>query len=881
MKKSQRKNHGAPQGGSRLTPPVLFLAFFTLYLHTAAPHFLFDDNSEFIAAAHTLGITHPPGYPPFLLATKLFSRLAPGAEAFSANLIGAFFGALAVVMVCALARSIGCGRWAAVAAAALFGVSRAFWSQSVQAELYAPNAFFTALCLWLAVGIRGRADAKRLLLLAVALAAGMIFHYSTLLLIPVILIFLLLRRALPLTPALAAAGALTALALFTCLLYLPLRSATLPDIHWGAPEEPGGFVEHVRGVKTMRGWQVVTPAERWEFIKDYGRQLLVQFSPLLLILAVPGLILAFIRRLGLLLLGLYALNLLVFIFYLNYIYSELAVYVLSVFYIPSHMLVVLFIALGVQTVSDFLRSHSFTPAPLTGLVLLLVLISAARNYAWTNHNNHTVAYHYADNMLDTVERDGILFAPIEVEAFPIAAVRTISNRRPDITVYGLHGKRGEDVYKVGKLEVPYEDRKTITGVESFILKHRIDLVPIYYTLRRPFEGVPDFTIYADGIIYRVNAPRNEIYVESPWQNYNTDGVSHDNTTTDYVTRSVISKYGMRRAENLLQMNLIDRAFAEIEGVLEYNPRSRFVHFFAANIYLALDRISEATEEYEKALEVPPEHVEIGMDTVAIYNNLSSLYGRLGRNDEAIRMVEEAVRLAPDMPVLRVNLGKTYWHNDRYADAAEQLEEAVHLGERDASIYNILGICYEELKKYDRAEENYLNALRADPDYIDAYRDAGHFFAYIRKDAEKAIPLLTRYIELVPATPERFELLMSLALLHYDLKHWDDSFKFFALALQARQDIPRDTSSRIFAHIGVCLDGVGKHDDAVRSYEKSLFLNEDNPMAHRNLGLLLSKDPAMHARALTHLRRYLSLNPDADDRQEILNKIRLLEITMGN
>src|SRR3972149_5463868 len=83
---------------NHLLPAALFVLFFGLSLHTAAPYFLFDDNPEFIAAAHTLGITHPPGYSLFILITKLFTHLAPGAEAFSANCVGVFFGALAVGM---------------------------------------------------------------------------------------------------------------------------------------------------------------------------------------------------------------------------------------------------------------------------------------------------------------------------------------------------------------------------------------------------------------------------------------------------------------------------------------------------------------------------------------------------------------------------------------------------------------------------------------------------------------------------------------------------------------------------------------------------------------------------------------------------------------
>ena len=109
---------------------------------------------------------------------------------------------------------------------------------------------------------------------------------------------------------------------------------------------------------------------------------------------------------------------------------------------------------------------------------------------------------------------------------------------------------------------------------------------------------------------------------------------------DYVTRSVITKYSVRRSEGYLQKKETHQALEVIEEVLEFNPRSRFLHATAAGIYLAVGELLKAQEEYEKALEVPPEHVEVSVDTVAIHSNLSFIYGRMGRQEDALRMMEQ-------------------------------------------------------------------------------------------------------------------------------------------------------------------------------------------------------------------------------------------------
>ena len=78
---------------------AVFAVCFFLYLATAPPEFLFDDNPEFIASSYTLGVTHPPGYPLFSLCGRLFAFLAPGAVPLAVNLFAAFAGALGVALL--------------------------------------------------------------------------------------------------------------------------------------------------------------------------------------------------------------------------------------------------------------------------------------------------------------------------------------------------------------------------------------------------------------------------------------------------------------------------------------------------------------------------------------------------------------------------------------------------------------------------------------------------------------------------------------------------------------------------------------------------------------------------------------------------------------
>ena len=68
-----------------------------VYVATLAPDVTFWDAGEFIAAAHTLGIPHPPGTPLFVIALNAWARAFPWLSfAVATNLFSAVCTAAAI-----------------------------------------------------------------------------------------------------------------------------------------------------------------------------------------------------------------------------------------------------------------------------------------------------------------------------------------------------------------------------------------------------------------------------------------------------------------------------------------------------------------------------------------------------------------------------------------------------------------------------------------------------------------------------------------------------------------------------------------------------------------------------------------------------------------
>src|SRR5436189_5391015 len=147
-------------------PPYLMAACVSLgalilYVLTLAPTTQFWDTSEYITAAYTLGIPHPPGNPLFVLMAHVFGLL-PVARAYAepTNLFAAVTSAISAGCWFLIAerwlRSFVPVLWprriAALAGALVSATAFTVWNQSVVNEkVYTLSLLSIALILWLIV----------------------------------------------------------------------------------------------------------------------------------------------------------------------------------------------------------------------------------------------------------------------------------------------------------------------------------------------------------------------------------------------------------------------------------------------------------------------------------------------------------------------------------------------------------------------------------------------------------------------------------------------------------------------------------------------------------------------------------------------------------
>jgi hypothetical protein len=440
-----------------LPPLTLAVSLFFIYARTLAPGLSWanngSDGGDLIAAAATGGVAHPSGYPLYLLLARAFQFLPLGSLAFRTNLMSALATVLAAVLIYAIvagsrtpsgARAAWLG---AMAAGYAFGLAPLVWSQAVITEVYALQAFLTALILYLytrpvrpAEDSQKKGDTWRGLVLGLAVGN----HATTLLLVPAALTLgsiqdrggpeagtkgklrwladLQFDRSAFLRQ-LAAFGA----GLFIYLV-IPLRALGDPPVNWGHAVTPSRFWWLVSGQLYQSYYLQFDLSGFWGRAQAWAQLLIDQFG-------LPGLVLGLI---GLVVFAtpskLYA-----FTGWIAVISLTFAVFYRSndsfVYLIPMLMSFAIWAGLGLEGLVRPLALQR----PILGLGLGLVLIAyfVGRSVAYwraVDASDDQRAETFGGEVLSAAPQNAIVFAEGDEAVFSLWYFQFALGERPDLIV---------------------------------------------------------------------------------------------------------------------------------------------------------------------------------------------------------------------------------------------------------------------------------------------------------------------------------------------------------------------------------------------------------------------------------------------------------------
>ncbi len=421
-----------------LAPP---LAIAIAYARTLAPGVTWAndgaDSGDLVAAAATLGVAHPTGYPTYVLLARLALALPFGDLAWRAALLSALGGILAALFAGLAARELlpGARDWparlAAAFAALLAGLAPVLWSQSVIPEVYSVNAAFLALALWLAA--RAQRDdlgepawLRRGGALLVGLGVGV--HITAALMVALWFIVCAaadLRRA---DRARALERALWAGAGLLVYLYLPIRAAAHPPINWGSPHDLAGFWWVVSGALYRPLAFGLPLGEVGGRVAAAATLLREQFGVAGLLLAVFGLLYGRARaQLFMVLSAIVALLYAIFAIFYNTEDSY-------PYLIPTFLIVAIWFGLGLAAALRWLGRWPAAPA-----VAALALLAWAGWHAFAtlprvdaSHDRRAIVF--AEHIMAAAPPGALVLTSEDRDAFPVWYAHYALRQRPDMVV---------------------------------------------------------------------------------------------------------------------------------------------------------------------------------------------------------------------------------------------------------------------------------------------------------------------------------------------------------------------------------------------------------------------------------------------------------------
>lgn len=618
------------------------LLVFIVYQLTASPTIGWIDSGVIAAAAKTLGIPNPPGFPAYLLIAHLFTLIPWGGTVFNLKLlsqlsaIGISGGIFWLVWYLSPSnRRV----FSASLAALTMAFSYNLWSQANNIETYTfTNVILLAFFAWLVFWSQEKFKPWQLPVLGFlgGLSLGLnpmivsiipaalwwaVHHRKTLLRSPVFLVLTLI------------AGIIGVITIYS---YLPLRANTHPFVNWGDPVNWSRIKAHLFGAglniyepetNSINGltWQ---PKIFLESFLHYIQLAVFQFTPILFPLVLWG--------------GwkMWQKNRLVFGLAIAVILTNLIFVVLyyggnqESWMITSWMMMAVFLGHGVAHLPD----KFYKP-----LILALAIIPLVFWYPLLNRSHDSYATDYSKILYRQVPKNSVIVGAGDFFNSLTAFTHEVTGERKDIVpvtgnMFYIFPWYRENLRRNTNLIISSKVENIIKfkSVEEFTL-----------ALDQLIEDNPGRTFFVTPLLLRDSVVAGTIK-----GNYHTSKYSL--IPHGLLLQVVISTSNIKPDEKLVDFPI----FSKDPFYLERNYKNAYrllrndyavAYAQLGDYFIQQNNLKQAEWYFQKA-------IEQGMaDTPEFTQRLAIFYAQTGQNDLARKYFQTSLARDPDNQSLKQNL----------------------------------------------------------------------------------------------------------------------------------------------------------------------------------------------------------------------------------
>ena len=662
-----------------------------VYRLTASPTIGWVDSGVIAAAATTLGIPNPPGFPAYLLAANLFTKIPWGSVVTRLQLLSQLSALGIVLLVYGMVATYTSRRSALFAAIAL-AFSYGLWSQANNVETYTLTNFVLFGLLAWAIRLKDKLpvwfsrhpghragiqpfnskmdprlrgdDRVNILFFGLVSGLAMGLNPTIAVLAPAAIVWIVWQWRVVKNHPWTFIGAifLFVVAVVGIYSYLPLRAATHPFVNWGDPVNWERIARHLVGgglniyepeTNSINGF-TGQPSIWWESFLHYWHLAMFQFTPLLFPLVVIG-AWQLVRK-----------NAFAFWMLASVAIANMTFVILyyggnqESWMITSWAVFAVWLGVGVETVllSSRDRSHgeaisynarreiasSKTPRNdnLRIVVFTLSLLPLFFWYPILNHRNYTFADDYANNLYKNVPEGSIIVGGGDFFNSLTAYTHEVTKLRNDIIPVTGNMFYIFDWYRKN-LELNTDI--TISASTSAIIK---------------YKSVDEFTDAVDSLV--TDNPNKQVFVTPLLlRDSVVAGTREGNYHTkkyDLLPHGLLLKVVPKGSPEAPDGSILEGVtFSKPPYYLERNYKNayRLLRNDYAAAYQLLGDFWSQKQKPEKAYQAFAKSIDLGPpDSPEFIHRMAIFYAQTGQNAAAKTTFEKALALAPDDPNIKQN-----------------------------------------------------------------------------------------------------------------------------------------------------------------------------------------------------------------------------------
>jgi tetratricopeptide (TPR) repeat protein len=200
--------------------------------------------------------------------------------------------------------------------------------------------------------------------------------------------------------------------------------------------------------------------------------------------------------------------------------------------------------------------------------------------------------------------------------------------------------------------------------------------------------------------------------------------------------------------------------------------------------------------------------------------------------------------------IHMNIAAIFYEQAIYLNALDEFQLAL-VGEERREPHMLMSRIYEILGRLDKAIEEFEILRKMSPDSVDILRYTARLYS-LNEQPNEAVRLIEKAVQL---QPENDSLYHSLSLAYTAVEKYDLASESMRTAIRLN-----DSKDSYYFELGALLERSGKYSDAIENMQRAIEINPMHSNAHNFIGYMYAQEGQYLDKALTHLKKALSIQP---------------------